>query len=298
MSTYVGLQGLNHSSQVRVPAVTELDESVSNPVATVGGGALANGGSFASGTEYYKVTALGQSGESLPSTEVSGAVTATNEVQQLVVDSGAGTFDISFGGQTATNQAFNILAATLQTNLRALSSINGANVTVTGGVGAAGGGTPYVITFIGTLANTNVATITTSATNLSGTGAHTAAVSTTTQGGSAQITIDWTAVVGAVSYRVYRGTSTGAQDHYFAVTAPTHTFVDSGTTGTAGTVPTTHTAVTSGGWQNLTPTTVTIVNVDDIQTRKTLNYHSSFGQYVVAAVNTSTATAGTLPTNT
>lgn len=301
MGTYVGLQGLNHSSQVRVPSVVELAETVSNPAAVVGGGALANGGSFATGTKYYKVTAFGDEGESSPSTEVSGAVTATNEVQSLVVDATAGNYTLTFGGQTTVNVAFNASdttgAASVRARLEALSTIGVGQVTVAGGPGNSGGTTPYTITFTGTLANTNVGAITATAVSLTG-GGSTVAVTTSTQGGSAKITINWDAVTGAASYRVYRGTSTGAQDHYFTVTAPTHTYVDTGTAGTAGTVPTTHSAVDDGGWAELTPDTITIVDVDDIQTRKTLNYHRSFGQYIVAAVNSSTATAGTLPTNT
>jgi hypothetical protein len=87
-----------------------------------------------------------------------------------------GTFTLTYGGQTATGLAWNETAANVQTALRALSSINGANVTVAGSNGG-----PYTITFTGTLANVAVTAITGSAAGLTG-GTPTLTVAWTTYG--------------------------------------------------------------------------------------------------------------------
>ncbi len=50
------------------------------------------------------------------------------------------------------------------------------------------------------------------------------------------VLLNWTAVVGATSYRVYKGTATNAQSSYYSPT--TNTYTDTGLTGTTGTVST------------------------------------------------------------
>jgi len=164
-------------------------------------------------------------------------VTSTSEVQRLAVDATGGTFTVTFNAQTTAAQAFNVAAATLQSQLEGLSSVGVGNVLVTGGPGNAGATTPYILTFRGSLAGQNQPQATTNAASLTG-GASTATVTTTTQGGAVTL-------------------------------APT----------------------------KLRPDTVTVVNVDDIETRKALNHHKSIGAFVVVAVRNSTATAGTLPAN-
>ena len=75
-----------------------------------------------------------------------------NEHQQLTVTATGGQFKLEFNGQTTGDLASNASASVVQTALRALTTINGANVNVTGGPGSASGLTPYVISFVGTLA--------------------------------------------------------------------------------------------------------------------------------------------------
>jgi hypothetical protein len=58
---------------------------------------------------------------------------------------------------------------------------------------------------------------------------------TLTATGSCKVT--WAAVTNATDYRIYAG-SAGAENVYFTTTAPTVTYTDTGTAGTAGTVPT------------------------------------------------------------
>jgi NHL repeat-containing protein len=108
-------------------------------------------------------------------------------VRTLTVDASAGTFTLTFKGQTTGDLAFDASAATVQAALQGLGSIGVGNVTVTpaGATGGAGGGTPYVITYAGTLASSAQPTITTASgsTPLAG-GAATATVQNTVAGSS------------------------------------------------------------------------------------------------------------------
>jgi hypothetical protein len=131
-----------------------------------------------SGPKHWD-TAANWSGAAVP-------VTGVNEIQTITVDATGGTFTVTFGGQTTIASAFDIAAATLQANLEALSTIGSGNITVTGGPGAAGGGTPYTLTFIGTLGYQNVAEVTASGASLSG-GAMTATPATGTGGSTGDI---------------------------------------------------------------------------------------------------------------
>lgn len=105
--------------------------------------------------------------------------TPTAEVQSLTVDAAGGTYTISWNGQTTSAIAYNANAAAVTAAMEALSNVGVGDVVVTGGVGAAGGGTPY--TFTWALALGNVATPTTNAASLTG-GAGTAVFTVTTPG--------------------------------------------------------------------------------------------------------------------
>lgn len=112
------------------------------------------------------------------------SVGITDEVQSVTVDATGGTFTLTFDGQTTTALDFDITAEDLEAALEALSNIGAGDVSVTGGPGDDGGTVPYVVTFGGTLADTNVAQMTSDAALLTG-GAGTAVVATTTAGGAA-----------------------------------------------------------------------------------------------------------------
>jgi Baseplate J-like protein len=120
---------------------------------------------------------------------IDGLVPSVNEVQRVAVDATGGTFTLTFGGQTTSALAFNVTAAALQSALAALSSIGPNNVAVTGGPGSAGAATPYLVTFQGSMAGSNVAQMTSNGTLLTG-GAHTCTVTTVTAGAATQYNIE------------------------------------------------------------------------------------------------------------
>jgi hypothetical protein len=102
----------------------------------------------------------------------------TNEVQTVTISGSptGGTFTLTFSGSTTAAINHNAASSTVQTALRAISSIDGANVSVTGSAGG-----PYTVTFIGELAATNVAAMTATA-SLTGGTSPSVAVATTTAG--------------------------------------------------------------------------------------------------------------------
>jgi hypothetical protein len=124
-------------------------------------------------------------GDNTPTTILDSVVTAlvgTDEVQKITVKATAGTFDIVFNGETAAGVKFNASTAEVVAALESLDSVSSGDVAVTGGPGDKEGTAPYVITFGGEWGDQDVPVITTVVTNLSGEGAKTAAVTTTTAG--------------------------------------------------------------------------------------------------------------------
>lgn len=138
---------------------------------------------------YVGITALHR-GAQVRVPAVSGF---TNEVQNIAVDAAGGTFTITFDGETTAAIAYNAAGSAVTTALTNLSNLAPGDVVVTGGPGAAGGATPYVLTFGGTKAARDVPAVTTGAGSLTG-GAGTAAVTTPT-GGSATGTVAQTKLV-------------------------------------------------------------------------------------------------------
>lgn len=124
-------------------------------------------GFFKSGIALGKITATGKYGP---------YAGTTDEVQTLTEGgSGLTSFTITWNGQTTTSIAAAASAATVQAALEALSNIGVGDVAVTGSAGG-----PYTVTFGGTLADTNVAAMTTTPTGGSGT----VTVATPTAGGA------------------------------------------------------------------------------------------------------------------
>ena len=105
--------------------------------------------------------------QSLTRTDASGR----NEKQTITIDAAGGTFRVTFDGQQTAPVAWNATAAVLEAALIALSNIGANDVDVTKA------GSVFTVEFTGLLARTNVATMTTDATSLTG-GAGTAVVAT------------------------------------------------------------------------------------------------------------------------
>ena len=112
---------------------------------------------------------------------ITNPIVSTAEVQTITVDATGGTFAVTWNGATTSALAFNVSAASFTTAMDAIADGTG-NVVVTGGPGAAGGGTPYTLTWAA--GRGNVPAPTTDPALLTG-GAGTAAVATSTAGVSA-----------------------------------------------------------------------------------------------------------------
>ena len=105
------------------------------------------------GTASVSVATLADGGVGLGVNTTTTGSGSANEVQTVLVRASAGTFTLTFGGQTTGSLAWNISAAALQTALGGLSSIGSGNVAVNQSPTV--GGTLSTITFQGTLANAN-----------------------------------------------------------------------------------------------------------------------------------------------
>ena len=101
----------------------------------------------------------------------------TDEVQRVTLAGATGgTFTLKSGAKTTAAIAYNAKASAVQSALEALSTIGKGNVSV---AGEAGG--PYTVTFIGALADENVASLEADGGELEGEGAE-VTVATTTAG--------------------------------------------------------------------------------------------------------------------
>lgn len=118
------------------------------------------------------------------------------EVQTVTVDATGGGWRAVRGGVTSDLIPFNATASAVQSVLEAMDSVATGEIVVTGGIGAAGGGTPYTLTHSGARsAATDVAQITTVATGLTG-GAGTAVVATTVTGRAGANTVTAVPAIG------------------------------------------------------------------------------------------------------
>ncbi|MEX2645398.1 MAG: choice-of-anchor D domain-containing protein [Gaiellaceae bacterium] len=83
--------------------------------------------------------------------DLAAAVNAVDEIQQVTIDATGGTYTLSLGGYTTAPIAYNASALAVKNALEALTSIGVGNVKVSKA------GSAYRITFIGSLAGTDVA---------------------------------------------------------------------------------------------------------------------------------------------
>ena len=97
------------------------------------------------------VFAFGKS--NIQATDTQGGSGSNNEVQVVTLSNATdGTFRLAFGGQTTAPIAYNASAATVDSALEALTTVDAVSVT-----GSNGG--PWTVTFTGSHSNTNVASL-------------------------------------------------------------------------------------------------------------------------------------------
>lgn len=101
---------------------------------------------------------------------VADNVIEVSERQSVAVKATGGNYTLTYSGQTTANIAYNAAVATVQAALVALSNLAPGDVVVSGGVGNADGDSPYYLTFGGTLEDTDVAEVTATDVDLTGTG--------------------------------------------------------------------------------------------------------------------------------
>jgi hypothetical protein len=92
----------------------------------------------------------------------------SNEVETIRVNATGGTFTITYAGNTTGAIAYNASAVEVQAALEALPGLSPGDITVTGGPGGEGGGTPYTLVFGGKLAEKAVTPVTTDRSALTG----------------------------------------------------------------------------------------------------------------------------------
>src|SRR6185437_12570173 len=223
--------------------------SLSSP--TQGTPSTANSGGSLSGSVskyYYVVTAVNSLGQTLASNEQSVTLTP------LSVPTNGALSQTSSGTLAATTYYVRSTWVTANgettgaTETSLAVSVNNVLIVAAPGSPPAGvtGWNVYVSTSTGTETKQNSSSIGTStawtepSTGLiSGSalpGTNTALSNTNSN------TISWTAVTYATSYNVWRGTATGAESTYYAVSGgSTTTFTDIGSAGTSGTLPASNT---------------------------------------------------------
>jgi hypothetical protein len=150
------------------------------PAALLGASYTATQTGGASGFTASGIGSINDTSVSMPiGSSVTYTLTGTvamcvNEMQTVTITGAAGSFSLTFNGQTTSALAFNATAAQVQTALAALSTIGG----VGGSVTVVQSANVYTVTFGGSLANTDVAQMTASAA-----GGATASVATSNNGG-------------------------------------------------------------------------------------------------------------------
>lgn len=151
-----------------------------------------------------------------------------------IADTTSGSYDIVPKTPTGIYLAANYQTALLQNGAWSAINVNG--------IPAPGTITPTPSTTGGTLAaGTYYYKVT--ALNAQGETVGSSEATATTTGSTGSVALAWTAITGATSYKVYRGSSSGGENVYYTTT--TNSYTDTGSTGVSASVPTVNT--TGGG---------------------------------------------------
>jgi hypothetical protein len=195
------------------------------------------GGTLAAATYYYKVTALNAVGETTGSSEAN--VTTTGSTSSVALAwaavAGASSYRIYRGTSASGENVYYTSSVNSFTDTNATStsgSVPGSNTTQ---VSAPGTITPAVSAVGGFLpAGTYFYKIT--AVNAVGETTPSSEASATTVGNTSSILLTWATVPGAVSYSIYRGTTTGSENKVISVS--TNSYLDTTVPSTSGSAPT------------------------------------------------------------
>jgi len=203
-------------------------------------------GALPANTYFYKVTALGPTGETVGSNEVSVTTTGANSSVALAwgAVSGATGYKVYRGTAAGSESVFYTPGnVTSFTDTGAAGTNGTVPVSNTTTLSAPTANTPTTATTGGTLAAATYYYKVT-AINAVGETLPSAEVSIATTGSTSTTTVTWSSVTGATGYKIYRGTAAGAESVYYTVGAVT-TFTDTGATSTAGTPPTSNSTTIS-----------------------------------------------------
>ncbi len=164
--------------------------------------------------------------------QTKGSATPVNEVQVITVNNGptAGTFTLTFQGQTTAGIAYNAAASAVQSALEALSNIAAGEAVVTGNAGG-----PYTLTFSGgTLAGTDVSEMTGSGALLTGSSVYAATTQAAVAGTNEvqQVAVDSEATGGMFTLTFNSETTAGIA--YNATASAVQTALEGLTTPVAG----------------------------------------------------------------
>ena len=173
-------QAIDEAQSVAVDATGGTFTLTAHAQPSAGSGTLANGS-----TDVENVSGSFSVGQTITGSGIPSGTTivATPSSTRLTLSApatadGDTTLSASVDATTAPLAA-NATAAQVQGALEGLSTIGAGNVSVSGGPGSAGAGSPYVVTFTGALAGVDVAPLSADGSALSGGGAS-ATVSVTT----------------------------------------------------------------------------------------------------------------------
>jgi len=182
------------------------------------------GGTFSSGTYYWEITATTAVGETTVSNEVHATISANgSQVLTWGVVGGSNGYKI-YRGTAASGE--NVLVTTItsgSTTSYLDTGLSGTSATPpvsnTSGGGSFAASTYYWVV---------------SAVSASGETIASNEITNTFTAVNGSIVLTWTTITAASSYHLYRGTSSGAENHVIAtVAAGTTTYTDTGTTGTS-----------------------------------------------------------------
>ena len=142
-----------------------------------------NGTPFVFGDDKFPIERYDTQGVNGPVGFLAPIAQGVDEKQQLTVSATAGTFNLTFEGNTTVDLPFNASSATVESALEALPSIPSSSaVGVSGGPGDAAGSNPYTITFQNALGAKDVPQIVAADGVTPLTGGAGASVATTTPG--------------------------------------------------------------------------------------------------------------------